>query len=66
MFRSARRAAQLSSHLKPRTPIDKVSNKRLSILTTQNNNKMSHLFEDATPAEVKDAKVIPLEFCKLN
>lgn len=53
MFRSIQRAAQLSSHLKARTPIDKVSN--LSILS--NSKNMSHLYEEATPAEVKNAKV---------
>lgn len=53
MFRSVQRAAQLSSHFRARTPIDKVS--KLSILS--NPAKMSHLFEDATPSEVKNAKV---------
>lgn len=53
MFRSTQRIAQLSSHLKVRTPIDKVRN--LHILSSS--PKMSHLFEDATPAEVKNAKV---------
>ena len=52
MFRVAHRAAQLSSHLKARTPIDKVRNLRI-VATT-----MSHqLYEEATPAEVKNAKV---------
>jgi len=60
MFRSVQRAAQSSSHLKARTPIDKVSN--LSILS--NTKKMSHLFEDATPAEVKNAKVCPYLYTK--
>jgi len=59
MFRSVQRAAQLSAHLKARTPIDKVSN--LSILS--NTTKMSHLFEDATPAEVKNAKVSNIRDC---
>ncbi len=53
MFRSVQRAAQLSSHLRARTPIDKIS--KLSILSSP--AKMSHLFEDATPSEVKNAKV---------
>lgn len=55
MFRSAQRVAQISSHLRAKTPIDKVSNKNLSILSST--KKMSHLFEDATPAEVKNANV---------
>lgn len=53
MFRSVQRAAQLSSHFKVKTPIDKVSN--LSVFS--NTTNMSHLFEEATPAEVKNAKV---------
>lgn len=55
MYRSAQRIAQLSFHLKTRTPIDKV--RHLNILSIH--TKMSHLYEDATPAEVKNAKVRP-------
>ena len=53
MFRSVQRAALLSSHLKARTPVDKVRN--LTILPKT--PKMSHLFEADTPDEVKNAKV---------
>lgn len=53
MFRSVQRAALLSSHLKARTPIDKVRN--INILPKP--PKMSHLFEADTPDEVKNAKV---------
>ena len=53
MFRSVQRAALLSSHLRPKTPIDKVRN--ISILPKT--PKMSHLFEADTPDEVKNAKV---------
>ena len=60
MFRSAQRAALLSSHLKARTPIDKV--RGINILPLQQKTplvpgKMSSLFEENTPDEVKNAKV---------
>ena len=54
MFRSLQRAALLSSHLKARTPIDKV--RGINILPRPP-PKMSHLFEPDTPDEVKNAKV---------
>lgn len=57
MLRSIQRAAQISHRFKARTPTDKISN--LSILS--NTKKMSHLFEDGTPAEVKNAKVRAIE-----
>ena len=53
MFRSAHRVAQLSRHLLFRPPIG--NTRHLKILNHP--DKMSHLFEDATPAEVKNAKV---------
>ncbi|KAL9135507.1 MAG: hypothetical protein Q9175_003309 [Cornicularia normoerica] len=56
MFRSVQRAALLSSHLKARTPIDKV--RKLNILPKTLN--MSHLFEADTPEEVKNAKGLHL------
>lgn len=52
MLRSVRRISQYASHIKPRTP---TFTPALSIRT------MSHLFEDATPAEIKDAKVSELD-----
>lgn len=53
MIRSIQRAALLSSHLRVRTPIDKV--RGLNIIPKP--PKMSHLFEADTPDEVKNAKV---------
>ena len=53
MFKSVQRAALLSSHLKARTPIDKI--RYINILPKT--PKMSHLFEADTPDEVKNAKV---------
>ena len=58
MFRSAQRAALLSSHLKARTPVDKVRN--INILAKP--PKMSHLFDADTPDEVKNAKVRQLSY----
>ncbi len=52
MFRSSRRLAQLYTQIRPRAPIARISN--LTLPT------MSHLFEDATPAEVKNGKGISL------
>lgn len=54
MFRSAQRVGQLSRHLIFRPPIG--NTRYLNILNHP--NKMSHLFEDATPAEVKNAKAL--------
>lgn len=54
MFRSAQRVAQLSRHFIFRPLIGNTRN--LNILNHP--TKMSHLFEDATPAEVKNAKVL--------
>ena len=53
MSRSALRVAQLSRHLILRAPIG--NTRHLYILNHP--TKMSHLYEDATPAEVKNAKV---------
>ena len=53
MFRTAQRIAQLSRHLIFRPPIG--NTRHLNILSYP--TKMSHLYEDATPAEVKNAKV---------
>ena len=57
MFRSVYRAALLSSHLKAKTPIDKV--RGINILPRPS-SKMSHLFEGDTPDEVKNAKGLHL------
>ena len=57
MFRSVQRAALLSSHLKAKTPIDKV--RGINILPRPS-SKMSHLFEGDTPDEVKNAKGLHL------
>ena len=53
MFRSVQRVAQLSRHFIFRPPIGNI--RHLKILSHP--DKMSHLYEDATPAEVKNAKV---------
>lgn len=53
MFRSAQRIGQFSRHLIFRPPTG--NTRHLNILNHP--TKMSHLFEDATPAEVKNAKV---------
>ncbi len=58
MFRSAQRVGQISRHLIFRPPIG--NTRHLNILNHP--NKMSHLFEDATPAEVKNAKVLLTAF----
>lgn len=52
MFRPTYRLAQLSTQIKPKFPIARISNLTLPA--------MSHLFEDATPAEVKNGKGISL------
>lgn len=62
MFRSVQRAALLSSHLKARTPIDKV--RSINILPRPPPN-MSHLFEAETPDEVKNAKVCHFDWVSL-
>lgn len=54
MFRSAQRVAQLSRHFIFRPPV--INTRQLNILNHP--TKMSHLFDDATPAEVKNAKVL--------
>ena len=53
MFQSVQRVAQLSRHFIFRPSIG--NTRHLKILNHP--DKMSHLFEDATPAEVKNAKV---------
>lgn len=58
MFRSAHRVAQLSRQFIYRPPIG--STRHLKILNPP--DKMSHLFEDATPAEIKNAKVLLTTF----
>ena len=52
MFRSPHRLAQLSTQLKVRVPFARISN--LTLPT------MSHLFEQATPAEVKNGNGLSL------
>ena len=59
MLRASHRLLQLSSQLRPRPPkaipIVQLSKYQSQAATAA---KMSHLFEDATPQEIKDAKVI--------
>lgn len=47
MFRSAQRLSLFTKHILP----------RYQPLTKRTIPNMSHLFEDATPAEIKNAKV---------
>ena len=52
MFRSAQRIAQIATHTKPGVTVAHTSKRTLST--------MSHLFEDATPPEVKNGKGLSL------